>query len=97
MGRCNAKSSLAVGGGGLPAMIAIHNACRKFDFQIVKVLGSRLQSLVHRTNQFPEGLRKWLILIPQLATHLAHGEASWSLHSPRPRQFCLVDFIQQAQ
>jgi hypothetical protein len=84
-------------GGGLPAMIAINNACLKFDFQIVKVLCSSLQCLVHRANQFPEGLRTELILIRQLATHLAHWEASLSLHSRRRKQFCLVDFIQWAQ
>jgi hypothetical protein len=39
--------------------------------------------LVHRTNQLPERLRTWLTLIRQLATHLAHWEASCSLHSPR--------------
>ena len=72
MGSSNAKSSLAVLGGGLPAMIAINNACLKFDVQIVEVLCSSLQSLVHRTNQFPERLRTCLILIRQLATHLAH-------------------------
>src|SRR5260370_35765954 len=84
-------------GGGLPAMIAINNACLKLDFQIVKVLCSSLQCLIHRANQFPEGLRTELILIRQLATHLAHWEASLSLHSPRHRQFCLVDFIQWAR
>lgn len=62
-------------GGGLPAMIAINNACLKFDFQIVKVLCSGLQCLIHRANQFPESLRTELILIRQLPTHLAHWEA----------------------
>lgn len=93
-GRSNPKSSLAVWGGGLPAMIAINNAGLKLDFQIVKVPCSSLQCLVHRTNQFPERLRTWLILIRRLATHLAHWEASWFLHSPRHRQFCLVGLIQ---
>jgi len=97
IGRSNAKSSWAVWSGGLPAMIAINNACLKFDFQTVKVFCSSLQCLVHRTNQFPERLRTWLILIRQLATHLAHWETSLSLHSARQRQFCPVDFIQHAQ
>ena len=93
-GRFTVKFSLAVLGGGLPVMIAINDACLKFDFQIVKLLCPSLQRLVHRTNQFPERLRTWLILIQQLATHLAHWETSLSLHSPRHRQFCLVDSIQ---